>query len=173
VPFDHALWPHMYVSIAIMPLVFVPLVAYGMLKAQLFDVDLRIKHAMRRGLIGSAFLLAFFAASEMAETLFETALGPYVGLTAAGALTLALRPLERLAKRVTDSAMPHASREEPYLRARKLDVYRAALEEATQDTEITPRERSLLARLRRELDIDAADADALERDVARARQTAW
>ena len=49
--------PILYVSTVI---VYVPLVAYGMLRTQLFDIDLRIKRTLKRSTVLAAFVAVFF-----------------------------------------------------------------------------------------------------------------
>jgi uncharacterized membrane protein YebE (DUF533 family) len=49
-----------------------------------------------------------------------------------------------------------------YLERRKLSVYRAALEGACEDGEITSKERSILRTLREQLGIDEREAAELE-----------
>ncbi|MBI4394018.1 MAG: hypothetical protein HY556_09525 [Euryarchaeota archaeon] len=52
-----------------------------------------------------------------------------------------------------------------YLTYKKLEVYRATIEGALEDGEITERERTMLMRLRDKLGIAEADARALELEL--------
>lgn len=146
-------------------LAFLPLLSYAMLKTQLFDIDLKIKWTIRRGTVAAAFVGVFFVVSELAQRLFEARFGTIFGLIAAGLLVFVLAPLQRAADRVADTAMPRVQGTPAYVAFRKMEVYKAALEGAVQDGEISPRERGMLQRLRVSLDIPEADALAMERDV--------
>lgn len=147
-------------------ILFVPLLVYGILRAQLFDIDLRIKWTIRRGTVVGILAVAFVIVAEIAQTWLSDAYGYAAGGLAAGALLLAIKPLDRVGERLADAAMPHVQPTSEYLSFRKLDVYRAALEGARADGEVTPREREMLRRLRESLAITEADALAMERDLA-------
>ncbi|HEX2022280.1 MAG TPA: hypothetical protein VHH36_06170 [Candidatus Thermoplasmatota archaeon] len=150
-------------------LVVLALLARALLRHQLFDFDLKVKRGLARGVVAAAFVAAFFIASEGAQQLLSDQLGPLVGLFAAGLLVFALAPLQRLAERVSDAAMPRVTGSPEYVAYRKLQVYRATLESALADGEVTPRERAVLERLRKELGVVEEDAVAIEADVAAAR----
>lgn len=144
-------------------LVFVLLLGYGLLRHQLFDIDLRLKRGAARGVAVAAVPAMFFVVSESAERLspFE---GWIPGLLAAAALALLFMPLQRRTERLLDRWMP-ASRDTPEYRARrKADVYRAALEELSRGG-ISAREREALATLQSRLGIGAAEAITMEREV--------
>lgn len=106
---------------------FVPLLAYGMLKAQLFDIDLKIKWGIRRGTVVAILGVAFVIVAEVAQNWLSDAYGYLAGGLAAGMLLLALRPLDRIATRVADRAMPGVDATPAYVAYRKMEVYRAAL----------------------------------------------
>lgn len=148
-------------------LIFVTLMLYGVLQAQLFDIDVKLKVGVSRTVLATVFVGVFFVVSQLIQTFAAESLGYVVGAIASGLLLFALRPLERIATRVADAAMPHVSATSEYLTFRKLQVYRAALEGAFEDGDVTPKERAMLARLRDELGIAPSDADALESDVAK------
>ncbi len=54
---------------ALAVILYVPLVAYGVMRIQLFDVDLRIKRTLKRSTVAAAFVATFFVVSEFAGTL--------------------------------------------------------------------------------------------------------
>lgn len=149
----------------VMQAMFLPLLAYGILKAQLFDIDLRLKRGLRQGTVAAIFVGVFFVVSESAQELLSEELGPFLGIAAAGLLVFALAPLQRVAERVSDAALPRVRETPDYLAYKKLEVYRAAIESTLADGEITERERAMLDRLRDRLGIGPEDARALERDV--------
>ena len=162
-------FPWWEVSLAYM--VATGLLLYGILRTQLFDVQLKVKFAVRQSTIAAVFIGVFFVVSESASQFFsdEGGLGPYFGIAAAGLLVFALAPLQRAAEKVADAAMPGVANSQEYLSFRKLQVYRSALELATEDGVITDHERRVLKSLRADLDIADSDAQALEADLLRHR----
>ncbi|HVM44426.1 MAG TPA: hypothetical protein VM582_00720 [Candidatus Thermoplasmatota archaeon] len=152
----------------VVSIVFVVLLAVGVLRTQLFDIDLRIKWTIRQGTVAAAFVAVFFVVSESAAAFFEGRAGTYVGIAAAGLLVFALAPLQRAAERFSDRAMPDVRPTSEYVAYKKLEVYRAALEGALADARVAPREREILDRRRAKLGISSEDADAMERELAAA-----
>lgn len=61
--------------------------------------------------------------------------------------------------------MPRVQDTDAYRTVRKREVYRAALESAAADGEVTDKERDVLATLQEQLGIAPTDALAMERDV--------
>jgi hypothetical protein len=150
----------------------VPLIAYGILRAHLFDIDLRIRWTIKQSTVGLAIFIIIFLVSEGAESLLSERLGNYWGLLAAAVVAIALRPVQRFAERVSNAAMPNTQDTPEYKTDRKREVYEAAIAEALLDDEgISDRERSLLNRLRDSLDISEADAEALESKLRLVNQT--
>lgn len=146
-------------------LVAVPLIAYGILRTQLFDIDLKIRWTIKQSTLAAAIVTIVYVLSEGASRLLSSELGSLAGLLAAGVVVFFLAPLQRFAERVASSAMPNTHNTPEYAAHRKLQVYEAAVSEALQGGEITPKERQLLNRLRDTLGIAAVDAEALERDL--------
>jgi hypothetical protein len=145
---------------------FVLLLGYGIASASLFDIDLKVRFTVKASTMTAAFVAVFFVVTVMAENFLTSKYGWAVGGVAAGLLLFALAPLQRLAERVSHTAVP-ASRGTPeYLAFRKLDVYRAAVESALEEGGISAKERAILDRTARKLGIAAADAAAVERDAA-------
>ena len=143
-------------------LVAVPLIAYGILRAQLFDIDLRIRWTIKQSTLAGIFVALMFLISEGASTFLSAELGNVAGLLAAAVVMFFLTPLQRLADRVAGAAMPNTNNTPEYISYRKMKVYEAALTEALQDDGISNKERSLLKHLRDSLEISSADAEALE-----------
>jgi hypothetical protein len=152
-------------SIPVVYLVSEVLLAYGILKTQLFDVDLRLQWTVKQSTVAAAFVAVFFLASEGAQLVLAESVGPLVGLVAAAVLVFALAPLQRAAERVAHTAMPNVRDTAEYRLVRKREVYRAALEGALQDGVVTEKERDILARLQDELGLSATEARALEREA--------
>jgi hypothetical protein len=146
-------------------LVAVPLIAYGILRTQLFDIDLRIRWTIRQSTIASVFVAVMFVVSEGASQFLSDELGAVSGLLAAGVLMFFLAPLQRFAERVATSAMPNTKNTPEYAVFRKMQVYESALAEAQNEDGISDRERALLNRLRDSLGISEADANAIELEL--------
>jgi hypothetical protein len=144
-------------------LIYVPLLAYGILRTQLFDVDLRIKKGISRGTVSVVFLAFFLVVSQVAQNYLSAAYGYLVGGVATALLLLALTPVQRFAERVANVTMPHVRPTEEYFAFRKHEIYRQALLDAMQDGVVTARERAVLDGLRRSLGIDPAVAQEMER----------
>jgi hypothetical protein len=143
--------------------------AYGVLKFQMFDIDLKIKWTVRKGTLAAAFVGIFFVVSEGAQTLFSARLGPGAGLLAAGALVFAIAPLQRFADRLGDAAMPRVQDTAEYRTVRKREVYRAAVESALEESGISVKERGMLATLAEQLGVGPKEMHDIERDAQSAR----
>lgn len=145
-------------------LAYFPLVAYGILKHQLFDIDLRLKLTLQRSTVLGTFAGAFFVGSEALEELLPVE-GFILGLAAAGGVTVAFRPLQKAAQRFADRALPGVDASAAYLRERKYVVYRDAVEAAVDDGTVNVRETAILRKLQQSLVIDPDTASAIEAEV--------
>ncbi len=152
-------------------LVFVLLLAYGILKTQLFDIDLKLKWTLEKSTVAGVFIAVFFIVSEAAQVLFAGFAGSeLLGVFAAGGLVFFLAPLQRFADRVADTAMPGVEDTEAYREHRARELYRAAVESGLEDGVITDRERDMLARLQDELNLTGQVVLELEREVRDAQE---
>ena len=143
----------------------VPLIAYGILRSHLFDIDLRIRWTIKQSTLATIFVTLIFLISEGADRLLSAELGNFAGLLAAGVVVFFLAPLQRFAESVASVAMPNTQNTPEYAAHRKMQVYEAAVAEAVPDGIISDRERALLNSLRESLGISEADADALEGEL--------
>jgi hypothetical protein len=143
----------------------VPLIAYGILRTQLFDIDLRIRWTIKQSTLATVVVTSIFLLSEGADRFLSAELGNVAGLLAAAIVVFFLAPLQRFAERVASVAMPNTENTPEYAMFRKLQVYEAALTEALPDGDISERERGLLNRLRDSLGISVSDADAIEGEL--------
>jgi hypothetical protein len=142
----------------------VPLIAYGILRTQLFDIDLRIRWTIKQSTLAAAIVVIMFVLSEGAERLLSSDLGNVGSLIVAALVVFALTPLQRFAERVAAAAMPNTQNTPVYIAGRKSQVYEAAISEA-QEGGISKKERALLVRLRDSLGISASEADAIEGEL--------
>lgn len=150
-------------------LVFILLLAYGILKTQLFVVDLKIKDGLRRSGILGGFVLVFFLVSEGLETLVEGTVGEWAGLVAAGVLAFLFRRLEQAADRFADRVMPGVEDTQAYREERKREIYGATVEDLLADGELSERDRRILSNLRDELEVEQPTAERIEDRVREQR----
>ena len=152
-------------SYQIAVILYVPLVAYGVLRVQLFDVDLRIKRTIRRSTIAAAFVATFFIVSELAGEVLSSQLGTVLGVVCTGLLVFFLDPIQRAAERVSNAAMPNTHATPEYESFRKLQVYETAVHAALEDGHISKRQRRVLDSMIQSMGIDADIANQLEQDA--------
>ncbi len=143
----------------------VPLIAYGILRAKLFDIDLRIRWTIKQSTVAGLALAIIFLVSEGVAEVLSDEIGTVAGLLAAATIIFFLAPLQQFAERVASRAMPNTENTPQYISFRKLQVYEAALAEALEDGDISKKERTLLQHLATSLDISEADAKAIEADL--------
>lgn len=143
----------------------VPLIAYGILRTQLFDIDLRIRWTIKQSTLAGIFAALMFLISEDASTFLAAELGNYAGLLAAAVVVFFLAPLQRFSDRVASAAMPNTKNTPEYATFRKMQVYEAAVAEAQQEGGISNKERALLVRLRDSLGVSESDAEAIESEL--------
>ena len=145
----------------------VPLIAYGILRSHLFDIDLRVRWTIKQSTLAAIIVTLIFLISEGADRLFAEELGNWAGLFAAAIVVFFLTPLQRFAERVAATAMPHTENTPEYALFRKMQVYEEAVAEAHSEGGISEKEQALLVRLRDSLGISVSAADAIEADITR------
>jgi hypothetical protein len=160
---DASGWP--YAVYAFGTLLAVPLIAYGILRTQLFDIDLRIRWTIKQSTLAAAFVALVYLLSEGADRFLSSELGNFAGLLASAIVVFFLAPLQRFAERVASVAMPKTQNTPEYAAFRKLQVYEAAVSEAMMEGGISQKERKLLNHLRESLGISPVDANTLEREL--------
>jgi hypothetical protein len=143
----------------------VPLIAYGILRAHLLDIDLRIRWTLKQSTFAVAVLAITFGVSEGTEMLVASELGDKWGLVAAVVALLLLKPLQAFAEKVVALLMPNTQNTAEYRNSRKVQMYEEAVAEAHAEGGISVKERNLLARLRDSLDIAEFEAEAIERTI--------
>jgi hypothetical protein len=145
----------------------VPLIAYGILRAHLFDIDLRLRWTIKQSTLATIFVTLIFLISEGADRFLSAELGNFAGLLAAAVVVFFLAPLQRFAEGVASVAMPNTKNTPEYTSFRKMQVYEEAVSEAHYEGGISEKERALLVRLRDSLGISETDADAIEGDLTK------
>ena len=155
----------LFLIYALGTLLAVPLIAYGILRTQLFDIDLRIRWTVKQSTLAAVVLAFIYVISEGADRFLSSELGDIAGLLAAAVVVFFLTPLQRFAERVASAAMPNTRNTPEYVAFRKLQVYEAALAEALVGDGISPKERAMLDRLRDTLGVSSTDAETLEQEL--------
>jgi hypothetical protein len=144
--------------------VYIPLLAYAILKYQLFSIDLRLRFVLRQGSAGVLIATVFLVMSEALESVVAVD-GLVAGVLLAMLVAVFLRPAQTLAERMVVKLMPNVNPNDAYLEERRFEIFRAALESAAIDGKISPDEREMLDRLQAELGLDAGLAKRLEREA--------
>lgn len=153
--------------------VFAAFLAYGLLRVQLFDIDLRIKVGLRRSTVVTLVLVVVLGTAKVAELYLSRTYGILAGGIAAGAMLVLTPRLNRMGDKVANAAMPQVQPTNAYLSFKKLEVYRAAVESAVETGGLTDKEKNALERLREKLGLSLSDTQAVEVEVlARGPQAA-
>ncbi|HEX9816112.1 MAG TPA: hypothetical protein VGB18_03955 [Candidatus Thermoplasmatota archaeon] len=154
--------------VSVTTIVFVLVLAYGILKGQLFGIDLHLKASIRRGTVVVLGVAAIVGAAQAGLEYLEGQWGLAVAGLAAALVFLLLRPLERLGTKLSTLALPEVADTSDYKRYRQLELYREAVEGLLEDGRVTSKERRTLVRLQTKLAISAETASQLERDARHA-----
>jgi hypothetical protein len=153
-----------YVIYALGTLLAVPLIAYGILRSQLFDIDLRIQWTIKQSTLAAIFVALVYLISEGADRFLSEELGNWAGLLASALVVFFLAPLQRFAERVASAAMPNTHNTPEYAAFRKMQVYESSVSDALIGG-VSEKERVLLNTLRDTLGISPADAMSLEKEL--------
>lgn len=86
-----------YLIYALGTLFAVPLIAYGILRTHLFDIDLRIRWTIKQSTLATAIVTIVYLISEGADRFLSSELGNIAGLLAAAVVVFFLAPLQRFA----------------------------------------------------------------------------
>ncbi len=142
------------------------LLIYGVLRYNVVDLDLKLKHGVKHSTVAASFIAVFFIVSEGAKEFFaaQAGLGPWLGILAAGMLVFFIAPLQRVGEAVSSKVVPIQDDQE-YVTYRRFQIYRVALEGALRDGIMHPSEQNALRNLRQELGVSMADHKRLEVEV--------
>ncbi|HUR25719.1 MAG TPA: serine/threonine-protein kinase [Candidatus Thermoplasmatota archaeon] len=138
------------------------LLSYGMLRHQLFDLEVRIRRGAVRTALVATLVGLFFVAGSLASRALESRGSNLLALGVVAVAAIALLPLQRSLDRVLDRLLPGPTQAE--LDARKLQVFGAALAEvAAADGAVAPRDLARLDELQRDLGLTTRDREVLAR----------
>ena len=143
---------------------FVVLIAYAILKYQLFDIEVKMKKGIRYSIVMTtlaALLIIFNEGVEfsLTESLFS---GSVFSIAAAVLLAVLFTPVNDLARKGVNRLFPNVSDSEQHYNLKKTEIYRAALEQAWVDGSPSEKEKAMLKRLREKLDLSEKDHKKLE-----------
>lgn len=127
-------------------IVWVLVLAYGMLRHQVLGLDLRLKAGLGRTFVVAAIAGVFFVVSEVVEALLPID-GLVPGLIGAGLVTLAVVPLQKAAHRIADRLMPRVQDTAEYRANQAREIYAMALASVQQDGVLDADDRAMLDRL--------------------------
>ncbi len=143
-------------------LIYIPIMAYGILKLQMLDIEIRLKSTVKNSVLAGIFVALFYLISEGANTILSDQLGGLIGFAASALLTLFLTPLHRWADHFSSKLVSADIDDDDYPASRSLQIYSAAVEETMAYGEITRGHISLLNRLKDSLNVSQDDATRLE-----------
>jgi hypothetical protein len=146
-------------------LVYVPVLAYGILKTQLFDLDLKVKLGIKRSTVVTIVLVVILGTAKTAEFYLNKTYGLLAGGIAAGAMLVLTPRLNKMGDKVANAALPQVQPTSAYLSFKKLEVYRAAVESA-YEVGMDDKQRAVLERLRTKLALAPSDTAAIEAELA-------
>jgi len=131
--YEYAIYWYYKAIYALGTLLAVPLIAYGILRAHLFDIDLKIRWTIKQSTLAALVVAIIFLVSEGASTFLSVELGTVAGLIGAAVVIFFLTPLQHFAERVAATAMPRTQNTPEYVAFRKMQVYEAALIDAMSE----------------------------------------
>jgi hypothetical protein len=138
--------------------------AFAILRHQLLGIDVKVKWTIRRGTLAGMFLAVFFVVGQLVQNLLSKELDLIAGAVAAGLMLFALSPLQKVAERVADAAMPGVKAVGEMNLEERVRVYREAVRGAWADGILTHDERDMLDRLCASLGVHDSDARRIERE---------
>ena len=144
---------------------YVLLTSYAIAVYNVIEIDLRIKTGLKQSTVAAAFVALFFVVSEGSAALLSDTFGTLAAIAATGVLLFFISPLQELASRVSDRAMPEVQDTPEYRHFRKLQIYGEAVRHASAGGEIDAVQRVALDRLRDELALSADEATSFEDDL--------
>lgn len=120
------------------------LVCYALLRYDLFDIDHKVKAAVKHGTIIGAPVSVFFAVSEITEALIQNQVSALYGAVAAIAISIAFKPLERVAHRFASRVFPRVKSFDTLSQPERFALFEEQLRLAQQDGNVSPKEQRML-----------------------------
>lgn len=139
------------------------LVAYAILRLHYLDLDVKVRFGISKGTVAGVIVAVVFIVSEGAQSLFGED-KQWLGLAVGGLVVFAIAPLQRLADRLAETAIPTVAVGSVRLKTTEA-AYVSALRAAARDGAITRREEKHLAEAAEHLGIGPQRALALREQV--------
>lgn len=161
----------LYVAVAavsvLVDVLFVVLIAYAILKYQLFDIEVKMKRGIRYSIVMTTLAASFIIFNESVEFFLMGSLftGPVLSIAAAFLLAVLFIPVNNWAQGTVDKLFPNVSDSEQHYNLKKTEIYTAALEQAWVDGIPSEKEKAMLKRLREKLDLSEKDHKKLEAET--------
>lgn len=145
------------------------IMAYTLLRGDVFGMEHRLKVTFSRSVVASFFVAVFLVVSKLVENFVGAVFGTQwvVGAVVAGIFLFALTPLQRLSDRLAGGLMPGARAPDEMAPKERLAAYREQAETAWSDGVMGVKERRMLDGARAALRLDLAQATAIEQEVVR------
>lgn len=155
-----------YGGYGVVRVVAVLLLLYGILRHQVFDIEVKINARVAKTLVVSAALLLFYYSQQLAIFVFNAKLSPLVAVfLSALLLVLSHNRIDAFAKRLERRLLALTGGGKDYTRRKKEEAYRQAIRIALADRVVTLDEQKHLAALRESLDIEQDLADKWYREI--------
>ncbi len=136
------------------------LLGFGLLKYQVFDIDVKLRFVIKQSTLVGVATVVFLVLGELLENVVQDVAGQAISLATAVGLAFVVKPVRTLADRLAHRAVPAKD-----LDAQRLLVYRAALEGAWEDGGVDLDESRMLARLRSQLGLSDTEAKRVTSEV--------
>lgn len=146
-------------------LLYLGFLVYGILKTQLFDIDVKLRWTVHKGTIAAIFGAVFVVVMQLAENALNQRFGWVWGGIAAGLLLFGLAPIMRLAERVSKAAVPQAKPLDALSDDERGAFYADHVRAAWEDGSIDRSDRALLNTLRNRLGLPPDKAARLELEI--------
>lgn len=146
-------------------LLYLGFLVYGILKTQLFDIDVKLRWTVHKGTIAAIFGAVFFVVMQLAENALNQRFGWIWGGIGAGLLLFALAPIMRIAERVSKAAVPRAKPLDALTSDERSAFYADHVRAAWEDGSIDRSDRALLNTLRNRLSLPIDTAARLELEI--------
>lgn len=149
-----------------MYIAFPAIVLYGILRGRFFGLDAKARVSVRASTIAAVFLAIFLVVAEIAGSFFQNAYGWAFGGLAAGVAIVAIHPIQRVAQRVANAAVPlERAAAAPMAHEERLRMYREQARVAWADGALSADERRMLDAAREHLGLTHEEAASLEREA--------
>lgn len=160
-------------AILILP-VSMSILAYGIVKERLFDIDLIIKRSIQYAIVTVCLAGVFFLIEKLVEGLVKSRIAgdsKISGLVATGVVLISSIPIKSMGEKLTDKWFPELVKKKLYKKHKKryLKIYKKQLETAYADGKAGKNERRMLRELQRSFGITDKERGKLERKIRKRR----